>query len=146
MRAYKNDTASPRYKNLYGVWRAIKRRCTNPSAKDFLRYGGRGITVCKEWIDFDVFIADMFCGYKKGLQIDRINNLEGYSKANCRWVTAKENSCNRRSNQWLEYKGERKTVSQWAEKMGISFSMLWQRIHKNKWPLEKCLYTKNRQA
>jgi hypothetical protein len=83
------------YSSTYSAWRNMKSRCNGTQAKGFHRYGGRGITVCKEWINsFDKFLQDM--GERpKSLELDRINNDSGYSKENCRWVTHKENMQNR---------------------------------------------------
>jgi hypothetical protein len=144
MKAYQHDTSSPKYSSLYNVWRAIKRRCTNPNAKDYGRYGGRGISMCTEWINFDVFVKDVYPNYIKGLEIDRIDNSGNYNKLNCRWVTRKENCNNRRSNKVFEYKGETMTLTQWAEKVGLDVQTVWQRIYKLGWSFEKSLFTKIR--
>ena len=87
-------------------------------------------------------------GYKEGLTLDRIDNDKGYSPENCRWTTVKEQSNNRRSNTWLEFCGERKTISQWSDYIGVSVDTLCHRL-KNGWSIEKTLstptgkYTKN---
>ena len=42
----------------YAAWVDIKRRCFNPAAPNYARYGGRGITLCAEWVDnFSAFFA-----------------------------------------------------------------------------------------
>ncbi len=99
---YRDDTAAMRNKTHdksgtieYSTWQGIKTRCLNENSKDYKRYGGRGITICEEWENsFETFYSDM--GNKpNGMQIDRINNDGNYESKNCRWVTPKENSCNR---------------------------------------------------
>lgn len=90
---------------LYPTWKAMRQRCQCKTCKDYSRYGGRGISVCKRWDNpngdsciegFINFVNDM--GYKadNSLQIDRINNDGNYCPENCRWVTAKVNNNNRR--------------------------------------------------
>lgn len=109
---------------LYGVWNSMKKRCNNPNNKYFCNYGGRGITVSDEWNDsFYTFYIDMNIGYKKGLNIDRIDNNKGYSKENCRWVTRKENNRNTRSNIRL-IPGDSRCISQLAEDTGIGRDLL----------------------
>jgi hypothetical protein len=78
---------------LYKVFYGIRLRCYNPKAINYKNYGKRGIKICDEWKnDFKTFYD--FCiqnGWKKGLQIDRINNDENYEPGNCRFVTQIEN-------------------------------------------------------
>lgn len=82
---------------LYTVWRGMKKRCLNKKNKDFRLYGGRGITICKVWLNnFEVFFRwAKTNGHERGLQIDRINNDGNYEPSNCRFVTLEVNSQNR---------------------------------------------------
>ena len=85
-------------KRTYSIWKLMKKRCYNPKSSRYARYGGRGISVCDAWRDsFDAFNRDMG-NSPAGMAIDRIDNDKGYSKDNCRWVTALENNRNRGSN------------------------------------------------
>lgn len=98
----------------YRIWANIKTRCTNRNVAAFKDYGGRGIFLCVRWKNFDNFLADMGeC--PPGMQIDRINNTQGYEPANCRWTTAKQNSRNRRSTIRYSIDGKEKTIPAWAE-------------------------------
>jgi len=83
---------------LFYVWQSMRARCYNKNRPRYNDWGGRGITVCDEWNkDFKIFYDwSIEKGYKKSLQIDRINNDGNYEPNNCRWVTAKENNSNKR--------------------------------------------------
>lgn len=85
----------PWYKCLNRTWRNLCRRCSNPNEPAYKYYGAKGIGVCEEWKSFKQFYSDMASTYRPGLSIDRINNAEGYSASNCRWVTSKI-QCNNR--------------------------------------------------
>lgn len=80
---------------VYGIWSGMKDRTTNPNSKDWGKYGGVGITLCKEWHDFETFFEDMG-NPPKGCSIDRIDNSKGYSKDNCRWATTKQQGRNKK--------------------------------------------------
>jgi hypothetical protein len=81
----------------YHAWKSMVRCCTNPSSADWVRYGGRGITVCPRWHHFEDFLADMGpC--PDNLTLDRINNEGNYEPGNCRWTTWQQQMLNRRSN------------------------------------------------
>lgn len=118
---YRNNAA------LFNVWNTMKSRCENPNRQNYINYGGRGIKVCKEWCDAkDFVIWALNNGYEKGLQLDRIDNDGNYEPSNCRWVTPKENSRNRRNTKHLTINGETKCVSEWCEIMNISkFTVYW---------------------
>lgn len=91
---------------LYHVWGSIKDRCTNPKNKAYSYYGGRGITVCDRWLEsFENFYEDVNLLWKKGLQVDRIDNDKGYSKGNCRLTTHSQNQRNKRGYGISKYKG-----------------------------------------
>lgn len=100
---------------LYRVWKGMKERCGDPKHKSWDYYGGRGITVCSEWLDFKVFAAwAIENGYSEGVKLDRKENYGSYSPDNCRFTTHEENCSNRRDNVNIEAFGETKTLSRWS--------------------------------
>ena len=86
--------------NLRNRFSTIKQRCYNPKHKSYDYYGGRGITICEEWLDNpDSFIEwSLSNGFEVGLCIDRINNDGSYSPENCRWTTRLVQVRNRGNN------------------------------------------------
>lgn len=79
----------------YYCWASMKSRCLNKNHVRYKNYGGRGISICKEWLLFENFLSDM--GEKPdGLSIDRINNNGNYKSSNCKWSTPKEQANNKR--------------------------------------------------
>lgn len=126
---------------LYGVWNDMRGRCNNPSHHAFRYYGGRGITICKEWMEFKPFYDwAMANGYKHGLTLDRTNNERGYMPQNCRWVTHRQQCRNRSSNIRLTYKDKTRTLVEWGDILGINYGTLRSRLYRN-WSTEKTLET-----
>lgn len=125
---------------LYVIWIEMKRRINNKSDISYSRYGGRGITYCEEWEKFEPFYDwAMYNGYDDSLTLDRINVNGNYCPENCRWTTKKEQANNTRRNVFIEYNGERKTITQWAEEYHIGISTLYNRYKYLNWSFEECL-------
>jgi len=124
----------------YQTWRDMLGRCRNKNHRGYKRYGGRGILVCDSWIgSFEAFLSDM--GERpEGKTIDRIETDGNYEPSNCKWSTPKEQANNMSRNRYLEFNGERLTVSQWADKQGISYNTLIARIRRG-WAVERALTT-----
>lgn len=130
-----------KHKDLFKTWQNIKTRCTNKKRHNYDRYGGRGIDLCAEWYIAINFVKwALKSGYKKGLQIDRIDNSRGYSPDNCRWVTAKQNSQNTRRNVFLTIDNRTECVSEWSRIKNISqYTIHWWIKEKGKEYAEKRL-------
>lgn len=118
---------------LHITWQCMKERCLQVRSKSYYIYGGRGITICDEWRnDFKVFFDWAIANrWEKGLDIDRINTNGNYEPINCRFVTRKENQNNRRNNVRITYNGQTKTLMQWSESTGLSYSSLQYRVKNN---------------
>ncbi len=124
----------------YTAWENMIQRTQNPNHQEFKNYGARGIQVCERWRKFENFLADM--GEKPdGLSLDRKENDLGYFKENCRWATTKEQCNNTRRNVYLTHNGQTKTLTQWADVIGIKANTLFGRIFRRGWSIEKALTT-----
>lgn len=131
----RNTKHSKRHSKLYAVWRGLRSRCNNSNHPFYCDYGGRGITVCKEWDNTNDGFQNFYdwsvkSGYKDDLSIDRIDNNGNYEPNNCRWATIKQQCNNRRSNIVLNYKGVAHTVSEWSEIIQVKSGTIYQRIYK----------------
>lgn len=92
----------------FRCWGSMLSRCINPSHSEYRHYGGRGISVCEEWVDsFESFLIDIGRAPSERHQIDRANNNGNYEPSNVRWVLPKENIQNRRMSYWWVVDGER---------------------------------------
>lgn len=124
---------------LYWIWAKMKSRCMNYKDKYFADYGGRGITVCDEWLKFEDFQDwAMANGYTDELTIDRIDVNGNYEPSNCRWATRMEQTANRRVSRCITFDGKTKTISQWAAEYGLNYYTLYSRV-KRGWPIEEAL-------
>ena len=84
---------------VYNVWSHMKRRCSEQTSREYKNYGGRGITVCKEWKNPQKFIEwALSNGYKENLTIERINVDGNYCPENCEFIPKSMQSKNRRYN------------------------------------------------
>jgi hypothetical protein len=105
----------------YQCWQDMHRRCRHAGRPEYKNYGARGISVCRRWVKFENFLADM--GERPaGVSLDRRDNNRGYCKSNCRWATRVQQERNKRSNN----KFEGLTLTEWGQRLGISRqAVLW---------------------
>ena len=128
---------------IYKVWTGMLQRCRNQGHKQYGYYGGRGISVCDQWINFVGFLRDMGPSWEEGLSLDRINNDGNYEPSNCRWATKKQQSRNTRSNRLIEINGKRLCIAAAADAYGIPEQLLRNRL-RHGWPVQAAIYAKKR--
>lgn len=118
-------------KRLYNCWANMKGRCDNANRPDAKYYHGKGIRYCDAWADFEAF-ADWAVanGYADNLTLDRIDCNGNYHPDNCRWITIAEQQRNKSNCVYLTYKGETKTIAEWADMFGINRSTLHDRVFR----------------
>lgn len=119
-----------RYHRLYNVWQCMRARCCNPKNTNYKHYGGRGIAICKEWLDIQNFINDMYPSFQEGLTLDRIDNDKGYSKDNCRWATKLIQSRNTRKIRETNTSGYRgvswdNSKNKWTSQITVNFEVIF---------------------
>ncbi|HUT44500.1 MAG TPA: hypothetical protein VMW95_09200 [Desulfobacterales bacterium] len=128
-------------KPIYNVHRAMLNRCNLETDYHYPGYGGRGISVCKEWMKFEPFYKWAVAnGYSEGLTIDRVNNNGNYEPSNCRWTTYKEQARNSRNNRIIDIDGESLCVAEWGEKLGIKPQIISKRLFRG-WPERRAVLT-----
>mgnify|MGYP006908855972 CR=1 FL=1 len=142
-----NKTKKPGYKHgmyrtrIYRIWQGLKWRCYYPTHVSYKYYGGRGITVCKEWLD-DFFAFNTWAinnGYNDNLVIDRIDNNGNYEPDNCRWVTMKVQGNNKSNNHLITFNGQTHTLSEWSNITGIKPLTIRARIINYHWSVKDAL-------
>lgn len=118
---------------LHNIWRGMLKRCDCRDEKSatFVKYAGRGISVCSEWRRYETFKAwATSTGYGDNLTIERIDNNGNYEPSNCKWVAPAEQALNRRTTRNVTIEGVTKPLCSWAKIAGISAPALWHRLRK----------------
>lgn len=116
---------------LYFSWRSMRQRCLNPKNKVFKNYGGRGITVCKAWLNYDNFFKwAIKNGYKNNLTLERLNVDKGYKPSNCKWILLKHQARNTQRTVRLTFNGVTKALSEWCEFLEVDYAKVAKRHHK----------------
>ena len=133
------------YRSLtYKRWISMKARCSNTSADNFPRYGGRGIRVCERWDAFESFFADMGeCPHGYSLERDDVNG--NYDKKNCRWIPLKEQYNNKRTSRKLFVDGAERTMAEWCRHFGIRRNTVEDRLRRG-WGVDRSLKTPSLRA
>lgn len=113
----------------HNSWRAMRERCQNPKNVAYKNYGGRGISVCKRWEEFEGFLEDM--GERpEGTTLERRDVQKGYSPDNCVWLEAKKQCENTTRSRKIEFNGETRLLRDWAKSLGITSTALSVRLRR----------------
>lgn len=122
-----------RYTRLYRSWNHMKDRCLNPNCDAYSNYGGRGITICREWVDsFENFYewAISNGGYREGLTIERLDVNGNYEPSNCTFVDRHTQARNKRNTRTVTIDGETKIWADWVRHFNIADSTVRNRVNK----------------
>lgn len=124
---------------LYRIWNNMKNRCYNPNNLRYKDYGGRGITVCPEWLgDFARFAEDVGEPADPRFSLDRIDNDGNYEPGNVRWADSITQASNSRRAVLVTINKETNTISGWCRKTGIRRCVYRQRIQLG-WDIARAL-------
>ena len=122
----------------YRAWINMKTRCNDPNTSEWHRYGGRGITICERWAEFNNFLADMGPRPRPGYSVDRVNFDGNYEPSNCRWADSKTQCRNMSVNRIVEINGKEMTLAEAVEITGVKYNTILYRL-KRGWPVERAL-------
>ena len=130
-------------KRLRSIYNGMRLRCYNKNSVNYKYYGGKGVTICDEWLlSFENFFDwAINNGYNENLTIDRIDSEKEYSPDNCKWSTKKEQAYNRSMSVKLTLNGRTMYMTEWAEELGIDKKTLSWR-YRNGWSDEEILSNK----
>ena len=128
--------------SLHGVWLNMRRRCLDVRCKSYKSYGGRGIGICEEWLDFKTFYEWATThGYSKGLTLERVDVNGDYKPENCTWITKKQQARNKTTSRIIEIDGVSKCLAEWCDEYGIKYLTAYKRICELGWEPKKALTT-----
>ena len=127
-------------KRLKSIYNGMRLRCYNENNVNYKYYGGKGVTICDEWLlSFENFFDwAINNGYNENLTIDRIDSEKEYSPDNCKWSTKKEQAYNRSISVKLTLNGRTMYMTEWAEELEIDKKILSWR-YNNGWSDEEIL-------
>ena len=129
MASKSNEKHGKTRSSLHNRWKAMKQRTLNPKDKRYKDYGGRGIELCEEWLEFEEFEKwALENGYSEELSLDRIDNDLGYNPSNCRWISVVKNNRNRRTTATIDGI----PLKEVSEKYGIKYTTLRTYYYKKK--------------
>ena len=117
---------------LYSIYHHIKERCFNKNNDSFHNYGGRGITVCPEWLGsfMNFYNWAIRSGYQDNLSIDRIDVNGNYCPENCRWADYQMQAENTRRTHLIEFKGQKHSLMYWCKQLNLCYPTILGRIKR----------------
>lgn len=114
---------------IHKIWDKMRDRCLNKNHMYYKNYGGRGISICDEWLVFENFRDwAISSGYNDKLTLDRIDNNGNYCPDNCKWSTILEQNNNKNNNRYLEYDGKIYTMAELSRKAKIPYGTFMKRL------------------
>lgn len=133
------DRQRIRFPSEYSTWSSMKARCLNPKGKQWPDYGGRGIGICKEWVEsFAAFYNHIGPKPSPLHSIDRINNNGNYEPGNVRWATRVDQQNNTRWNRLLTFNGKTQSIAMWSRELKISKEAIRGRLNRG-WSAQETL-------
>lgn len=142
---YKRDAARKRrlthglsHTDDYKLWQQILDRCSNRNCPHFKHYGGRGISVCRRWLKFENFIADMGPRPSRNHSIERRNVDGHYAPSNCSWIYKRFQPRNKRTNRNITAFGRTQCAAAWSEETGVKYTTIISRLNRGD-PPERAL-------
>lgn len=118
-------------KKLASIWNNMHTRCCNPKSDRYPQYGGRGIKMCDEWMNFKNFVDwSIANGYKDGLSIERKDVNGNYEPSNCIWIELKLQMRNKQNSVFVEIDGVSKHIKEWCEEFNINYPTALYRYKK----------------
>jgi hypothetical protein len=127
--------------HLYNVWLAMRQRCLNKNNPNYKNYGQRGIRICEEWDDYEIFHNwAMSNGFAENFTIERIDNNSGYNPSNCTWIPQSKQSCNTRRNKRITFNGKTRILKEWATELEIKYDTLFGRLARG-WDVKEAFTT-----
>lgn len=139
---------------LQNIYVNLKQRCYNRNSTFYKNYGGRGIVVCDEWLNPEMYDGRstkgwisfkewaLKNGYNDSLTIDRIDVNKGYEPSNCRWVSMRTQQNNRTNNHLVTYKGRTQSLANWCRELNLNYDTIKCRLNRQHWAVEKAFETK----
>lgn len=129
-------THGMKHTRLYRIWEGMKSRCTIKTVPSFKHYGGRGIKICDDWLNSFESFHDWAIsnGYTDDLSIDRIDVNGNYEPSNCRWVSMKKQSYNKRTSVLITHNGETHGLKEWSDIIGVDYYTMYSRYKAGKTP------------